>query len=69
MNTTDGIWVPTYYRHRRRFSWLRAAGRPRVADCVAGALLAALVLGFVAFERSAQHQEAASETVAANQQQ
>lgn len=69
MNTTDGIWVPTYYRHRRRFSWLRTAGRPRVADCLAGAVFAALVLGLVAFERSEQHQEAQSATVAANQQQ
>ena len=58
MNTTDGIWVPTYYRHRRRFSWVRAAGGPRVADWVAGALFAALVLGLVALARSPQRQEA-----------
>ena len=65
MNTTDGIWVPTYYRHRHRFSWVRAAGGPRVADWVAGAVLAALVLGLVALARSPQRQEAPSTAVAA----
>jgi hypothetical protein len=65
MNTTDGIWVPTYYRHRRRFSWVRAAGGPRVADWVAGAVFAALVLGLVALARSPQRQEAPSTAVAA----
>ncbi len=69
MNTTDGIWVPTYYRHRRRFGWLRAAGGPQVSDWVTGAILAALVLGFVAYARSAQHPDAPSTTVAAIQPQ
>ena len=68
MNTTDGIWVPTYYRHRRRFGWLRAAGGPRVADWVTAAVLATLVLGLVAYVRSAQHQDPSS-TVAAIQPQ
>lgn len=65
MNTTDGIWVPEYYRHRRRFSWVRAAGGPKVADWVTGAVFAALVLGLVAFARSPQRREAPSTAVAA----
>lgn len=66
MNT--GIWIPTYYQQRRRFSWIRAAGGPRVADWVAGAVVAALVLGFVAFVRSPQHQEAPSTAAVIDQQ-
>jgi hypothetical protein len=65
MNTTDEIWVPTYYRHRRRFSWVRAAGGPQVVDWVAGAVFAALVLGLVALARSPQRQEAPSTPAAA----
>jgi hypothetical protein len=64
MNTTDGIWIPEYYRHRRRFSWVRAAGGPQVADWIAGAVLAVLVLGLVALARSPQRQEASSTAVA-----
>ena len=69
MDTTDGIWVPTYYRRRRRFLWLRAAGAPRVADWIAGAVVAALVLGCVAYARSAQHRDASSTAMTAQQQQ
>ncbi len=51
MNTTDGIWIPSYYRRRRLFSWARAAGGPHVVDWIAGALFATLVLGLVALAR------------------
>jgi hypothetical protein len=69
MNTTDGIWVPTYYRHRRQFSWvLRATGGPRVTDWVAGAVFAALVLGLVAFAHFPQLRGAQSTAVATEQQ-
>lgn len=67
MNTTEGIWVPTYYRHRRRFLWLRTAGRPHVADWVAGAVLAVLVLGLVAYSR-APHQDSSTAMAAVQQQ-
>lgn len=63
MNTTDGISVPEYYRHQRRFSWIRAGGGPQVTDWVAGAVVAALVLGFVALTHAPQHQEAQSTRV------
>ena len=65
MNTTDGIWIPAHYQRPRRFSWIRAAGGPQMADCIAGALVAALVLGVVTHIRSTQHDETASTTVAA----
>jgi hypothetical protein len=48
MNTTDGIWIPSYYRRRHRFSWVRAAGGPQAVDWFAGIALAALVFGLVA---------------------
>ena len=67
MNTADGIWVPTYYRQRRRFGWIRAAGGPQVADWVVGAVVAALVLGLVAYVRAPQHQETPSTVVIAQQ--
>ena len=68
MNTTDGIWVPTYYQHRRPLWWLRAAGGPQVTDWVAGAVVAALVLGLVAYARAPQHQETPSTVVVASAQ-
>jgi hypothetical protein len=49
MDTNDGIWIPSYYRRRRPFSWARAAGGPQVIDWVVGAVLAALVFGLIAF--------------------
>ncbi|HEY6922241.1 MAG TPA: hypothetical protein VI653_02145 [Steroidobacteraceae bacterium] len=48
MNTTDGIWVPSYYRRRHPFLWTRAAGGPQRVDWLAGVLVAALVLRLVA---------------------
>ena len=52
MNTTDGIWVPSYYRRRHPFLWVRAAGGPQVRDWIAGVVLAALVLVLVAYARA-----------------
>jgi hypothetical protein len=69
MNTVNEIWVPTYYQQKRRLSWLRAAGGPQAADWLAGAVVAALVLGMMAYARSPQHQEPPSTTVMAQQQQ
>ena len=65
MNTTDAIWIPAHYRQPRRFSWVRAAGGPQMADWIAGAVVAALVLGVVTLTRSTQHDGAAPTTVAA----
>ena len=65
MNATDGIWVPSYYRRRHRFSWVRAAGGPQPIDWVAGAVLAVLVLGLFALARTPQHQGTPSAAVAA----
>jgi hypothetical protein len=48
MNTTDGIWVPSYYRRKHRFLWARAAGGPQRVDWLAGVLFAVLVLWLVA---------------------
>jgi hypothetical protein len=67
MNTTEGIWVPTYYQQRRRFSWLRTAGRPQVTDWIAGAALAVLVMALITFAHTPQHQEVPPTQVAANQ--
>jgi hypothetical protein len=64
MNTTDGIWVPSYFRRRHPFSWTRAAGGPKVVDWVAAAVFAALVLGLVAFARAPQRQSVPSAAVA-----
>jgi hypothetical protein len=47
MNTYDGIWVPSYYRRKRRFLWARAAGGPHAVDWVAGVVFAVLVFGLV----------------------
>ena len=63
--TTDGIWVPSYYRRRHPFLWVRAAGGPQRVDWIAGAVLAALVLGLVALARGPQHPVAPSAAVAA----
>ena len=65
MNTTDEIWIPAYYQRPRRFSWIRAAGGPQEADCIAGAIVAALVLGVVTLIHSTQHDEKAPTTVTA----
>jgi hypothetical protein len=62
MNTTDGIWVPSYYRRRHPFLWLRAAGGPQTEDWVAGAVVAALVL--LALVRTPNHEVAPSAAVA-----
>jgi hypothetical protein len=64
MNTTDGIWVPSYYRRRHPFLWVRAAGGPQRSDWVAGVVLAVLVLGLVALARSPQRQLAPSAALA-----
>ena len=63
MATTDAIWIPSYYRRPRRFEWARAAGGPKLTDCLAGAVFAALVLT-VLLGRMVQHQ-ATSPAVAA----
>jgi hypothetical protein len=55
MATTDAIWIPSYYRRPRRFEWARAAGGPKLTDCLAGAVFAALVLTLL-LERVVQHQ-------------
>jgi hypothetical protein len=65
MNTTDGIWVPSYYQRRHRFLWARAAGGPQPVDWIAGAVLAVLVLGLFALARAPQHEGAPSAAVAA----
>ena len=65
MHATDGIWVPSYYRHRHPiFSWVRDAGRPQVVDWIAGATCAVLVLGLVALVRAPNHQAPPSASVA-----
>jgi len=65
MNTTDVIWIPARYRQARRFSWVRAAGGPQMADWIAGAVVAALALSVVTLIRSTQHDQRVSTTVAA----
>jgi hypothetical protein len=62
---TDGIWVPSYYRRRHPFLWVRAAGGPQRVDWIAGAVLAALVFLLVSLERGPQHHVAPSAAVAA----
>jgi hypothetical protein len=64
MNTTDGIWVPSYYRRRHPFLWARAAGGPKRIDWIVGVLLAVLVLGLVARARSPQREVAPSAALA-----
>jgi hypothetical protein len=67
MNTTDGIWIPSYYRRRHPFSWARAAGGPQVVDWVVGVVLAVLVAGLVAFAWAPRAPSAAvAATAAAN---
>ena len=63
MNTSDGIWIPSYYRRRHRFSWVRAAGGPQRVDWVTGVVLAALVLGLFALARAPHHQGTPSAAV------
>jgi hypothetical protein len=54
MNTSNGIWVPSYYRRRHPFLWMRGATGPRHIDWIAGVMLAVLVLGLVAHARLQQ---------------
>jgi len=56
MNTTDGMWVPSYYRRRHPFLWLRAAGGPKRIDLVVGVGLAVLVFGFIVHTNTLQRQ-------------
>ena len=65
MNATDGIWIPSYYRHQGRLAWTRAAGGPQVVDWVAGGMLATLVLGLTVVAHGPQRQEAPAAAVAA----
>lgn len=65
MNATDGIWIPSYYRHQGRLAWTRAAGGPQVVDWVAGGVFAALVLGLAVVAHGPQRQEAPAVAVAA----
>jgi hypothetical protein len=65
MNTSDGIWIPSYYRRRHRFSWVRAAGGPQRVDWVTGVVLAVLVLGLCALARAPHHQGTPSTAVTA----
>jgi hypothetical protein len=65
MNTTDGMWVPSYYRRRHPFLWVRAAGGPQRIDWVVGVVLAVLVLGLIAHARTPQHQAAPGAAAAA----
>jgi hypothetical protein len=65
MTTSDGIWVPSYYRRPHRFSWVRAAGGPQPVDWLVGAVLAVLVLGLCALARTSQHQVTLPTAVAA----
>jgi hypothetical protein len=66
MNTSDGIWIPSYYRRRHRFSWVRAAGGPQRVDWVTGAVLAVIVLGLFALARGPHHEGTPSAAVAAS---
>ena len=61
---TDDIWIPSYYRQRHPFLWVRAAGGPQVVDWVCGAVFAVLVLGLVTLVR-APHQAQPSAAVVA----
>jgi hypothetical protein len=54
MNTSNGIWVPSYYRRRHPFLWMRGAAGPRHIDWITGVMLAVLVLGLVAHARLQQ---------------
>jgi hypothetical protein len=56
MNTSNGIWVPSYYRRRHPLLWMRGAAGPRHIDWIAGVMLAVLVLGLVAHARLQQRQ-------------
>jgi hypothetical protein len=62
MNTSNGIWVPSYYRRRHPFLWMRGATGPRHIDWIAGVMLAVLVLGLVAHARlQRRHEDSAAE--------
>ena len=66
MNTSNGMWVPSYYRRRHPLSWIRrGAGGPKVVDWLAGAVFAVLVLGLVALARAPQHHWTRSAAVTA----
>jgi hypothetical protein len=54
MNTSNGIWVPSYYRRRHPFLWMRGATGPRHIDWIAGVMLAVLVFALVAHARLQQ---------------
>jgi len=63
MNTTDGFWIPSYYRRRHPFLWVRAAGGPQTIDWLAGVALAGLVLLLIALARAPHHQATPSPVV------
>ena len=66
MNTTDGMWVPSYYRQQHPVVlWVRDAGRPQVVDWLTGAAVAVLVLGLVALVRAPHHEALPSAAVVA----
>ena len=65
MNTTDGMWVPSYYRRRHPFLWVRAAGGPQRVDWIVGVVLAVLVLSLIAHSRTPPRQTVPSVAVAA----
>jgi hypothetical protein len=64
MNTTDSIWVPSYYRRPHRLAWVRTAAGPQLADCIAGAVFAGVVLALL-LTHTAQHQRVAASPPAA----
>lgn len=49
MNTTDALWVPSYYKRPHRFTWVRAAGGPQLVDCVTGVVSALVVLALLVY--------------------
>jgi hypothetical protein len=57
MNTSNGIWVPSYYQRRHPFLWIRGAAGPRHIDWIAGVMLAVLALGLVAHASLQQRHE------------
>ncbi len=60
MNTTDAMRVPLYYRRPRVVALLRAvAAGPCLADCVAGAVFAGIVLALL-LAHTAQHRAPSS---------
>jgi hypothetical protein len=55
MNTSNEIWVPSYYRRAHPLLWMRGATGPRHIDWITGVMLAVLVLGLVAHARFQHH--------------